>query len=231
MRHKVTHFTSCNLFSPPLEGRTPGTPSCALKSVHLKKWGRGWDDPAPKLKYIQLTPITGIPHFVVIYLADLIIRKANELTQELVDACARELLEVVPQIMQSIRCGVRKSRASDLSVPQLRTLAFLNTHPGSPLNALAEHLGLTSPSAFSLVEGLLARGLLDRMESTRDRRRVSLDLTPAGRAELLGALHGAQALVNLQLSGLDAAELNAIHAALRALRPLFGAPAPAVLEK
>jgi len=153
------------------------------------------------------------------------------LTQQLVEACARELLEVVPQIMQSIRCGVRKSRASDLSVPQLRTLAFLNTHPGSPLNALAEHLGLTPPSAFSLVEGLLARGLVDRVESTYDRRRVSLDLTPTGRDELLRALHGAQDLVTRQLSGLDAAELDAIHAALQALRPLFGASKPAVPEE
>ncbi len=153
------------------------------------------------------------------------------LSNEHLQPCTQEILEVVPLIMQSIRCEMRKRRATGLSVPQLRVLVYLNRHPGSALNALAEHLGLTSPSAFSLVEGLLAKGLVARDESTLDRRRVSLNLTAAGEDVFQQAQQGAQNSIAERLSALGDDELSALLAAFHILRPLFSAEPAAVLKE
>ncbi len=46
------------------------------------------------------------------------------------DDCARALIEVVPEVMQRIRSEIRSQRGPELSVLQLRVLAFLNNRPG-----------------------------------------------------------------------------------------------------
>ncbi len=95
--------------------------------------------------------------------------------------CARALLEVIPKVMQTIRAEMRRHSGQDLSVVQMRTLAFLNRHPGAPLSAVAEHVGLTLPSMSSQVSGLVARDLLDRSTAAHDRRYVTLTLAAEGR--------------------------------------------------
>ncbi len=47
------------------------------------------------------------------------------------EQAARELLEVVPIITKDIRSEMRSRRSSDLTVPQFRTLAFVNRNVGS----------------------------------------------------------------------------------------------------
>src|SRR6266536_982420 len=95
--------------------------------------------------------------------------------------CAGELLEVVPLIMRYIRIEMRRSRGSDLTVPQFRTLAFLTTNEGASLSSLADHIGLTLPSASKLVDGLVERKLVQRKTCPDDRRRMTLLLTGSGR--------------------------------------------------
>ena len=72
----------------------------------------------------------------------------------LLDTCTRELMDTAPQIMQAIRVEMRRGHGSDISIPQFRTLAFIQRNPDSSLSNLAEHLGLTLPSASKLVDGL-----------------------------------------------------------------------------
>ena len=108
-------------------------------------------------------------------------------------ACAREILDVTPNIIQAIRVQMRAQHHHDLSVPQFRTLAFLSRHPGSSLSAVAEHIGLTLPTMSVLIEGLVQRGLVDRVADVRDRRRVLLTLTPEGKLLHAQALDAAAA--------------------------------------
>ena len=96
------------------------------------------------------------------------------------DECAHELIEVIPEVMQTIRSHVRRQRGSDLSVLQIRVLAFLQHNPGAPLSAVAEHVGLTLPSMSTQVTGLVGRKLLHRATSRVDRRYITLTLTPSG---------------------------------------------------
>src|SRR4051812_32248907 len=86
--------------------------------------------------------------------------------------------------MRTIRTEMRRSRTPDLSVPQFRVLAFLSLHPGASLLQVADHIGITPPSASKIVEGLVGRKLLKRESSRRDRRHVELDLSPSGKRKL-----------------------------------------------
>ena len=96
------------------------------------------------------------------------------------DACARAVMETVPAVMHFIRTEMRRNRASVLSVPQLRALAFLHRHPGACLFNVADHLGVARPTASVIVDRLVRRGLLARSEDPHERRKVVLRLTPKG---------------------------------------------------
>ncbi len=138
-----------------------------------------------------------------------------------VETCAREILDTIPSIMRTIRSEMRRHRSSDLSVPQLRTLAYLNRCPGSGLAGLAEHLGLTPPSTCTLVDGLAARGLVKRETTPQDRRRISLTLSDQGRSLLELAQSGARASLSEMLSQLSDEDCRLVVEALSVLRPIF----------
>jgi DNA-binding MarR family transcriptional regulator len=148
------------------------------------------------------------------------------------EECARQLLEVVPMIMRTIRSQMRSHRLSDLSVPQFRALNFLGRHPGASLSAVAEHIGLTRPSASKLVDGLVLRELISRKGSLVDRRRIRLDLTSQGELTLRAARSAAQADLADRMAGLPSGEQASVEQAMRSLRPLFasGAAGRASLE-
>ncbi len=78
------------------------------------------------------------------------------------DACAQEILDVVPVVMRSIRAEMRRHRTADLSVPQFRTLAFIDRNADASLSDVAEHIGLTLPSMSKIVEGLVVRKFVTR---------------------------------------------------------------------
>ena len=140
---------------------------------------------------------------------------------KLLDTCAHELMDTAPQIMQAIRMEMRRGRGSDISIPQFRTLAFIQRNPDSSLSNLAEHLGLTLPSVSKLVDGLVKQGLIIRQESTTDRRCLTLVLTDAGASIVNSARTAAQANLAKKLGSLSKDEQETIHQALKLLRPIF----------
>lgn len=141
-----------------------------------------------------------------------------------IDACAHDLMETVPPILQFLRQEMRRERGANLTVPQFRALRFLQRHPTACLSDLAEHLGLTPPSTSKLVDGLVKQALVARQSQAADRRRLSLRLTPAGEAIITAARAGAQARLAQALGGLAAKDLRLIRQALSRLRPLFAPP-------
>lgn len=68
----------------------------------------------------------------------------------------------------------------DLSLPQYRILTFL-AGGNEAASALAEKLAVSRPSVTGVVDGLVSRGLVTRVDDPADRRRVGHDLTAAGR--------------------------------------------------
>ena len=135
--------------------------------------------------------------------------------------CAREVLEVVPLVMRSIRAELRRHRGGDLSVPQFRTLIFLSRHEGTSLSQVAEHIGLTLPSMSSIIDGLVARGLATRETHPNDRRRMALALTTRGQATLRSALGATETYLRGVFATLPSNERAIVVQSMRTLRPAF----------
>lgn len=134
------------------------------------------------------------------------------------DDCAHALIEIVPEVMQEIRRHVRSRRGPDLSVMQVRILAFLAGNPGAPLSAVADYVGLTLPSTSTQVSNLVDRGLVHRAPSLTDRRYVALQLTNKGEALLTSVRQAAQASLAETVEMLSTQERQLVIDALQALR-------------
>jgi DNA-binding MarR family transcriptional regulator len=100
------------------------------------------------------------------------------------NACARTVMETVPMVMRFIRGEMRRQSAPLLSVPQFRALAFLHGNPGACLFAVADHLGVSRPTASTIINRLVRRGLVARSVDPRERRRIILRLTDSGARHL-----------------------------------------------
>lgn len=137
------------------------------------------------------------------------------------DMVARELLDIVPMIMGAIRTEMRSRRTADLTIPQFRSMLFIDRNPGCSLLAVAEHLGLTPPTVSKMVDKMVHNGIVKRESSSTDRRMIVLTLTPEGQPILEIARNGTQANITKTLATLPANKLDVIHQAMNLLSPLF----------
>lgn len=118
--------------------------------------------------------------------------------------------------------------AADLSVPQYRILGLLDTGPAMP-SALADRLAVRPPSVTAVVDGLVARGLVDRHPAEGDRRRVSHRLTAEGRRVLAAADDAVEARLRrlagaLQDPADEAAAVECLALWQRAMLASLGGP-------
>ena len=74
------------------------------------------------------------------------------------------------------------ARAHDLSTSQLRLFGILRDREPEMLE-LAGYLGVDKSSVSGLIDRAEARGLVERVPSATDRRRVAVRLTATGRAQ------------------------------------------------
>ncbi|HUZ06561.1 MAG TPA: MarR family transcriptional regulator [Candidatus Paceibacterota bacterium] len=139
---------------------------------------------------------------------------------------ARDILETVPPVMRFIRDQIRQHCALGLSLPQVRTLAFLDRARNSSLSALAGHLGLTLPATSRLINGLVKDGLAKRQPVATNRRQVALMLTERGRATLETARNEIRRRLAGALKPLSAAEHEKVQRALQVLHQIFEPTAP-----
>lgn len=138
--------------------------------------------------------------------------------------CAAAVLEGVPHLMRVLRAQVRSQSNPDLSMPQFRTLAFLGRNAGAMLVDVATFLALTPPAASKLVDGLFNAGLVSRDAVSDDRRRVALNLTPAGRQKYAAAVRTAENYLAERIEQLDGRTRAEILRSVAALQTIFEAP-------
>jgi long-chain acyl-CoA synthetase len=74
----------------------------------------------------------------------------------------------------------------DLTLPQYRVLGIL-AEGSAAASGLADRLAVRRPSITALIDGLVARGFVDRRQEDTDRRRVALRLTDEGARTLAAA--------------------------------------------
>jgi DNA-binding MarR family transcriptional regulator len=150
--------------------------------------------------------------------------------KESAEAVAREVLDVVPFVMRLIRTEMRRHRGADLTLPQFRTLLFLQRNTGAALHQVAEHLGLTPPTVSKMISGLVTRGLIERPDSAVDRRRVELRLTARGNA-LIDRVRGETvAKFAERLETLPLAEREKLISALESMRKTLQGDTKEIVE-
>lgn len=102
----------------------------------------------------------------------------------------------------------------DLSLPQYRVLGLLAEGIALP-SSMADNLDVRRPSITSVVDGLVARGLVVRETDPTDRRKVTHSITEAGRHLLATADSTAEARLGRIAAALgDPAEQAALRAGL-----------------
>jgi long-chain acyl-CoA synthetase len=112
---------------------------------------------------------------------------------------AAQASELVPRLVEGGRTVARLARhvelalqPLELTLSQFRVLCALASGAEAS-SSLAEKLAVSAPSVTTVVDGLVARRLVDRRHDTGpDRRRVSISLTASG-AQLAEAARAAVA--------------------------------------
>jgi DNA-binding MarR family transcriptional regulator len=138
------------------------------------------------------------------------------------ERCATQLMDAIPLVMRVIRTEMRSQSASLLSVPQFRTLAFLDRHPGSSLSDLAEHLGVTRATASAMTERLVQRDFIDRAGHPTERRQVVLKLTADGTSYLQQIRATTRTKIAGLLTSLSETQLSKLLDGLTSLSQVFG---------
>lgn len=142
------------------------------------------------------------------------------------EQCAVAVMETIPPVMRFIRAEMRRHGVHGLSLPQFRALGFLSHCPGASLSAVADHLGVTRPTASAIADRLVRHGLVERAADPTERRRITLTLTPTGLELLQQARAATRARVAEMLEGLSSADLESIVTGLSRLRDVFETALP-----
>ena len=132
---------------------------------------------------------------------------------------ANELRPVLLRLARELR---KETEQFGVTGRQVTLLWLVKRSPGMPLRELAEQEGISAPSLSGHVDRLERAGLMERIRSEVDRRRVGLALTPAGERLLRRVRERRTAWLAERLGILEPAELEAVAAAIAPLMLLVG---------
>jgi len=134
-------------------------------------------------------------------------------------ALANDLRPVLLRLTRELR---RETEQFGITGRQATLLWLVKGSPGLTLRALAETEGISPPALSGHIDRLEGSGLLVRVRSTSDRRRVGLELTPKGERILRSVRERRTAWLAERLAALDPAALEAVAGAVEPLRELLG---------
>jgi DNA-binding MarR family transcriptional regulator len=137
------------------------------------------------------------------------------------EKCAANVMETLPMVMRFIRADMRARKFTELSVPQFRTLAFLDRNPDASLSELAKHLGVTLATASANTKLLVQRNFVHRCDHPKERRRVVLNLTEAGKEHLQRSRAQTQVYIADLLNSLTDEQISQIDEGLILLKKVF----------
>jgi DNA-binding MarR family transcriptional regulator len=132
---------------------------------------------------------------------------------------ADDLRPVLLRLARELR---KETEQLGVTARQSTLLWLVKRSPGLSLAELAAEEGISPPALSGYVDRLERAGLLARVRSTEDRRRVGLRLTDEG-VKLMRRIRARRTTwLAERLQHLEPAELEAVDAALPALRQLLG---------
>ena len=132
---------------------------------------------------------------------------------------ADDLRPVLLRLARELR---KETEQLGVTARQATLLWLVKRRPGLSLAELAAEEGISPPALSGYVDRLERAGLLERVRSSEDRRRVGLRLTDEG-AKLMRRIRARRTTwLATRLERLEPAELQAIEAAIPALQRLLG---------
>jgi DNA-binding MarR family transcriptional regulator len=135
------------------------------------------------------------------------------------DAVADELRPVLFRLARELR---KETEQLGVTGRQVTLLWLVKRSPGLSLAELAGQEGISAPALSGHVDRLERAGLLERVRSSEDRRRVGLRLTDDGLRLLRRVRARRTTWLADRLRALEPDELTALDAALPALWRLVG---------
>ena len=105
----------------------------------------------------------------------------------------------------------------DLTMQQMRVLGLVGHEPGLTGQELSARLGVSAPTASGIVDRLVAKGLLSRVDDPDDRRVRRIALTPDGNHLLSGIDSVFDQLIESVVPAIALDDLRAIRNGSRAM--------------
>lgn len=121
-----------------------------------------------------------------------------------------------------LRRLAQEDRATGVSPARLSALSVLVFGGPRTIGALAAAEGVTPPTMTRLVAGLVADGLVERLEEPGDRRVVRLQASPTGRATLLAGRDRRVATLGAMLGPLTPKERRRLDQAAAIIEEMLG---------
>ncbi|HTK23737.1 MAG TPA: MarR family transcriptional regulator [Gaiella sp.] len=134
---------------------------------------------------------------------------------------SHEIAEELRPVLLRIGHELRRETELGVTSHQATLLWLVKTRPGLSLRELARAQGISAPSLSAAVDRLEALGLIRRVRSTDDRRRVGLELTTEGRTTLRRVRARRTTRLGNRLARLSEEDRERIERALPALRSLL----------
>jgi DNA-binding MarR family transcriptional regulator len=132
---------------------------------------------------------------------------------------ADDLRRVLLRLARELR---RETEQLGVTARQVTLLWLVKRSPGLSLAQLAAEEGISPPALSGHVDRLERAGLLERVRSSEDRRRVGLALTDEGVRLLRRVRARRTTWLAEHLQALEPSELAAIETAIPALQRLLG---------
>lgn len=135
-----------------------------------------------------------------------------------VEAVAADLRPVLLRLARELR---KETEQLGITARQATLLWLVKQGAGLSLAELAAEEGISPPAMSGHVDRLELAGLLERVRSEEDRRRVGLKVTDEGTRVLRSVRTRRTIWLTDRLGALERAELDAIDAAIPALTALL----------
>lgn len=135
------------------------------------------------------------------------------------EVVAAELRPVLLRLSRELR---KETEQLGITARQATLLWLVKRSPGLSLAELAVEEGISAPAMSGHVDRLERAGLIERVRSNEDRRRVGLALTPDGSRLLRRVRARRTTWLADRLAALEPAQLEAVEAALGPLASLVG---------
>lgn len=146
----------------------------------------------------------------------------EDLKYSLANDCARELLQIIPFMMQSLKGCFDNQDIDPLPITMGQSMILHHISHGKKTISDLAMSGKVSPPAISRqVDGLVNKGFLTRQRNPNDRRMVMLDVTEQGRGLMQSLWNKTLNVVTKKISSLDEEEIYAVRKAFASLRGAF----------